>query len=381
MSSTAMADPGGIYVHWPYCAQHCSYCSFTVSTQESTRASYFNALRREIEIVAQEAIGVRFDAISFGGGTPSRLAAEEIATLLDDLRFHFSVLPSSEITLEANPEDVSAQTLSGWKSAGVTRVSVGVQAFDDSSLLEIGRLHTADCGRRAVVESVRSGMEVSCDLILGLPEQTAESFLSDLREVAAAGVGHVSIYLLELDQAHRLAEDRRRRPGRYLSDDDQATLYLEASRILQSLGFEHYEVSNWALRGRQARHNSKYWSRTPTLGFGVSAHEFWNGRRRANTTSLRHYVERLGEGKRPTDFDQAVGEEAAAAERIFLGARTSRGVVAADLEAWLARHADANLRGDWDGWLRAGLVVRREDRYGLSEEGFLLSSEVLCRFV
>jgi oxygen-independent coproporphyrinogen III oxidase len=381
MSPTILEEPAGIYVHWPYCSQHCSYCSFTISTEESTRESYFRALRSEIEIVAEDARGAAFDAISFGGGTPSRLSPREVDTLLGDFRSRYSVLPGSEITLEANPEDVSTATITGWKSAGVTRVSLGVQSFHAGALEEIGRLHTADGARRAVGVSVRSGLDVSCDLILGLPEQTSESFLADVRDVAAAGVGHLSIYLLELDRAHRLAEDRRRNPHRYLSDDEQAALSLEASSTLRSLGFEHYEVSSWALPGRQARLNSKYWNRTATLGFGVAAHELWNGRRRANTTSLRLYLDRLEEGARPTATDQPVGEEEAARERIFLGARTSRGVAAPDLEAWLERHADPNLRADWEQWLRAGLVVRRENRYALSEEGLLLSSEVLCRFV
>ena len=376
-----MREPAGIYVHWPYCSQHCSYCSFTVSTEESTRLAYFGALRREIGMVAEEARGAVFDAISFGGGTPSRLSPEEVELLLGDFRDRYSVLSDTEVTLEANPEDVTAPAVAGWKSAGITRLSLGVQSFHDGSLREIGRLHTAQDARRALDASVRSGIEVSCDLILGLPGQDAGSFLSDVRDVTSAGAGHLSIYLLELDRAHRLAEDRLRHPSRYLSDDAQAALYLEASRTLRSLGFDHYEVSSWARPGRQARHNSKYWARTPTLGFGVAAHELWTGRRRANTTSLRLYLDRLEAGVRPTATDQPVDEEEAVRERIFLGGRTSRGVAASDLETWFARHADANLRADWEQWIHAGMVVRRHDRYSLSEEGLLLSNEVLCRFV
>ncbi len=378
---TAALDSAGIYVHWPYCAHHCSYCSFTVSTEESTRASYLGALRREISIVAGEARGADFDSISFGGGTPSRLSPAETSMLLSDLRGQFSILPGAEITLEANPEDVSPVSLAGWRSSGVSRLSLGIQAFHDESLREIGRVHTADRARAALADARESGMEVSADLILGLPAQAGAEFLSDVREIVAAGAGHVSIYLLELDQARRLAGDRQERPGHYLSDDEQASLYLEASEFLVRRGFDHYEVSSWALPGRRARHNSKYWSRSPTLGFGVSAHEFWNGRRRANTTSLRLYVERLEAGLRPSASDREVGGDEAERERIFLGARTADGVPAAHLDSWLERHGDSRLRSDWQQWVRDGLVVRRQGHYALSERGFLVSSEVLCRFV
>ncbi len=379
--TAAAGGPAGIYVHWPYCARHCSYCSFTISTEESTRSSYFRALRREIEIVAAEARGAEFDSISFGGGTPSRLSPDEVSTLLADLRARFSMLPGAEITLEANPEDVSPSSLAGWLAGGVTRLSLGIQAFDDGALREIGRVHTAHRARAALADAARSGMEVSADLILGLPGQSGEAFLSDVDEVVSSGAGHVSIYLLELDQAHRLAEDRRARPGHYLSDDAQAALYLKASESLRRRGFDHYEVSSWALPGRRARHNSKYWSRSPTLGFGVSAHEFWNGRRRANTASLRLYIDRLEAGIRPSASDREVGGDEAARERIFLGARTAEGVPAADLDSWLARHGDSRLRSDWQQWVEDGLIVRRQGHYALSEAGFLVSSEVLCRFV
>ena len=374
-------EPAGIYLHWPYCARHCTYCSFTISTEEATRAAYLRALRREIVLVSPEAAGVAFDTVSLGGGTPSRLSPAEVSDVLSDLRERYTILAGSEITLEANPEDVSPEALAGWISAGVTRVSLGVQAFRDEPLREIGRVHSAADARSALAAAVASGAAVSADLILGLPEQTGKGFLSDVREAVASGAGHVSIYLLELDRASRLADDRRARPGRYLADDEQASLYLEASEELRRRGFEHYEVSSWALPGQRSRHNSKYWNRSPTLGFGVSAHEFWNGRRRANTTSLRLYRERLEAGARPLESDREVGSDEAERERIFLGARTSGGVPAAELESWLDRHADAGLRDDWERWIRAGLVIRRQGHYALSEEGFLLSSEVLCRFV
>ncbi|MGH9440803.1 MAG: radical SAM family heme chaperone HemW [Thermoanaerobaculia bacterium] len=381
MSPAATADPAGIYIHWPFCSRHCSYCSFTISTDESARAAYFQALRREIEVVAREAGGAAVDSVFFGGGTPSRLSGEEIAMLLSDLRSHFTFHEETEITLEANPEDVSPTSLSRWKSAGVTRLSVGVQAFHDGALREVGRVHSAGAARQALADAIRSGMDVSADLILGLPGHAAEAFLADVLEVVSSRACHLSIYLLELDRAHRLSEDRQRRPERYLTDDEQAAAYLEASQELLRRGFEHYEVSSWALPGRRARHNSKYWSRSPTLGLGVSAHEFWNGRRRGNTTSVREYQEKLAKGTRPSAFSREIDRDEAEREQIFLGARTSRGVPEAKLESWLDRRADSRLRSDWDQWLQAGIVVHREGHYALSEKGFLISNEVLCRFV
>jgi oxygen-independent coproporphyrinogen-3 oxidase len=374
--------PSGIYVHLPYCRSRCGYCAFVVSTDESSAAAYRRALARETALLAGEAGGVEFDSVYLGGGTPSLTPAPDLSALLEDIRRRFDVLPSSEITLEANPEDVTPQAARGWLAAGITRVSVGVQSFENRELSAVGRRHDAARAAGALETLGRTGLALSGDLILGLPGQTPDSFRSSVARLCESGVGHVSVYLLEAEKSKAIEEDRRMHPSRYLPDDAQADLWLEMGERLSLAGLAHYEISNWALPGREARHNVKYWKRTPTLGLGVSAHEFWNGRRRANVSSLPRYIEEMIAGRRPVAVDAAVGPDEAAREGIVLGLRLSEGVPAGELEERIRNSRDAVLLEDYSSWKEDGLLL--EDvpgRIRFSERGFLVSNEILCRFV
>jgi oxygen-independent coproporphyrinogen-3 oxidase len=375
----ASTEPAGVYVHLPYCASRCGYCAFVVTTDASSRSAYFDALDREAELVAPEAEGAAFDAIYLGGGTPSLAPPAAIARLLETLRRRFRVEGGVEVTLEANPEDVTPDALAAWARAGVTRISLGVQSLHDAELAAVGRRHDARRARAALEDAVHAGLSVSADLILGLPEQTPESFARSAAELAASGAGHVSVYLLEVEKSPSMEEDRARRPERYLADDAQADAWLSLAELLAGAGYEHYEISNWARPGRRARHNVKYWMRTPTLGLGVAAHELWAGRRRANVSRIEDYLARIGEARRPLALDRAVAPDEAARERVFLGLRLSDGVPAAWLEPFL--EADAALRRDYECWMDAGVLARRGERVRLTERGFLVSNEVLSRFV
>ena len=376
-----MTRVAGIYVHLPYCRSRCGYCAFVVSTDESSRTDYLGALAREAELVCAEAAEDRFDSLYLGGGTPSLVAPEDLSALIEGLRQRFSFDDDTEVTLEANPEDVTAERRDAWKRSGVNRVSLGVQSLEDAELSAVGRRHDADRARRAIECLATADLSLSADLILGLPEQTATTFRENVARIAAAGVQHVSIYLLETEKSRVLEADRRARPGRYLSDDDQAEAWMEAGHLLAAQGFRHYEISNWARPGREARHNVKYWTRTPTLGLGVSAHELWGERRRANVSQIPQYVSALTEGRRPLAIDRPVGYEEADRERIMLGLRLSAGIPASEIETWVAESGDPLLSPDYDSWLEAGILEREQDRVHFTERGFLVSNEVLCRFV
>jgi oxygen-independent coproporphyrinogen-3 oxidase len=375
------SPPAGLYVHLPYCRSRCGYCAFVVSTDESSRSDYLAALAREAAIVEPEASGIRFDSLYLGGGTPSLVPPDELARLVEELSRRFAFDDDCEVTLEANPEDVTVERGDSWLAAGVNRVSVGVQSLEDVELAAVGRRHDASGARRALERLGASGLSLSADLILGLPEQTAASFRRSIEGLCASGVEHVSIYLLETEKSRAIEEDRRSNPERYLSDEDQASAWLEAGERLVSSRFVHYEVSNWARSGREARHNVKYWTRTPTLGFGVSAHELWRGRRRANVSAIPQYVSALSEGRRPLALDQPLGEEEAAREGIVLGLRLSRGVPAAEVESSLEKVGDPLLAEDYAAWFEAGILAGENGRVRFTERGFLLSNEVLCRFV
>jgi oxygen-independent coproporphyrinogen-3 oxidase len=374
------SPPAGLYVHLPYCRSRCGYCAFVVSTDESSRSDYLAALAREAAIVEPEASGIRFDSLYLGGGTPSLVPPGELARLVEELSRRFAFDDDCEVTLEANPEDVTVQRGDSWLAAGVNRVSVGVQSLEDAELSAVGRRHDASGARCALERLGSSGLSLSADLILGLPEQTAASFRRSIEGLCASGVEHVSIYLLETEKSRAIEEDRRSNPERYLSEEDQAFAWLEAGERLVSRGFVHYEVSNWARSGREARHNVKYWTRTPTLGFGVSAHELWRGRRRANVSAIPQYVSALSEGRRPLALDQPLGEEEAAREGIILGLRLSCGIPAEEIESSIEKEGDPLLAEDYAAWFEAGVLARENGRVRFTERGFLVSNEVLCRF-
>jgi len=374
-------EPAGVYVHLPYCASRCGYCAFVVTTDPSSRERYLAALEREALLLEGEASDVSFDAIYLGGGTPSLLPPDAVARLLAALRGRFRIGESAEVTLEANPEDVTEAAVSAWSAAGVNRVSLGVQSLADAELSAVGRRHDAARAREALAALSRSRLSVSGDLILGLPAQTAATFRESLEGLGDAGVGHVSVYLLETEKSKTIEEDRRAHPERYLSDDAQADLWLELGERLAARGFGHYEISNWALPGREARHNLKYWRRAPTLGLGVSAHEFWEGRRRANVSNLEQYLDGVEAGRRAIGFDLPVSAAEAAREELFLGLRLREGVPVERVAAFVADAGDVRLWSDYETWLEGGVLERRGDRVAFTERGYLVSNEVLGRFV
>ena len=376
-----MNPPAGIYVHLPYCLSRCGYCAFVVSTDDSTSAAYWNALAREMEIVSGETSGAAFDTLYLGGGTPSLTPPPELARILGNLRRRFAVDNEAEITLEANPEDVTAESAKAWAAAGINRVSVGVQSFHDRELSAVGRRHDSARAAAALETLVSMGFSVSGDLILGLPEQTRESFGESLSRLVDSGAGHVSVYLLEAEKSPAIEEDRRARPERYLSDDAQADAWLAMGETLARSGLRHYEISNWAAPGREARHNVKYWKRAPTLGLGVSAHEFWSGCRRANVSALPRYIQEAAAGRRPAAMDRPVSPEEERRERIVLGLRLSEGVPSEELTAAVGESGDRELAGDREAWVENGLLEEADGRVRLTERGYLLSNEILCRFV
>jgi oxygen-independent coproporphyrinogen-3 oxidase len=376
-----MSERPGVYAHLPYCASRCGYCAFTVTTDGSTRDAYLSALEKEAALAAREPAQRAFDSIYLGGGTPSLLPPAAVARLVDALLSSFEVAADAEITLEANPEDVTREAARAWRDYGVTRVSVGVQSLNDRELAAVGRRHDSRRARRALEVLGGTDLSLSADLILGLPGQSRESFRSSLEGLLGSGVQHVSVYLLEVEKSKALEEDRRTQPGRYLSDDAQAEAWLWLSERLRAQGYRHYEISNWAKPGREARHNVKYWTRAPTLGLGVSAHEFWNGRRRANVAGLEAYLGGIASGSRPLAFDRALEDAEAAREAVFLGLRLSEGVPEDGVTALVAASSDGRLAGDLQAWLEEGVLERGAGRLRFTERGFLVSNEVLSRFV
>ena len=262
-----------LYIHFPFCRSKCAYCDFTsyAGCSEALVFSYLTALKREIEFAGRRFENAAVDTVYLGGGTPSLLSPRQIEGLFGKIRKSFAHYSPSEVSAEVNPESASDDVLAAFADAGVNRISMGVQSFSDDNLRSIGRIHTADAARRAAERIARRFDNFSIDFILGLPYDTEELVRTELEE-AAKTAPHVSAYELTLEAGTPLAAAAEE--GRvWLPSDDEVAEYLEiAADTLAAAGLERYEVSNFARRGFECRHNSGYWTREEYVGLGAGAH-------------------------------------------------------------------------------------------------------------
>lgn len=268
-----MTNAFGIYIHWPYCAAKCPYCDFNSHVRrELGEAAYLSAILRELGYYAELAPGRRVSSVFFGGGTPSLMQPDTAGCILDSIAGYWPVEPDVEITLEANPSSVEADSFAGFRAAGINRVSLGVQSLHDEQLQFLGRLHNA-AEARAAIEVAQSNFErVSFDLIYARPGQSPEEWRAELTDALSLAAGHLSLYQLTIEPGtafHRLHQTGKLHvPG----DDDAATLYEQTQEICDAAGLPAYEISNHARPGDEARHNLLYWRYGEYAGIGPGAH-------------------------------------------------------------------------------------------------------------
>jgi len=287
------------------------------------------------------------------------------------------------VTLEADPETVTAEKAEGWVHAGINRVSFGVQSFVDAELAAAGRMHRrADIYRAVPILRAAGIANISFDLIAGLPKQTAESWSESLSELVALGPEHVSVYVLEVDEGSRLGLEilsggTRYNAGAVPSEDAMAEFYEKACADLSAAGYHHYEISNWGRPGFESRHNLKYWRREAYLGFGAGAHSFSGTERWANAHDAAGYVESLEAGKLPIEQHEILTAESALEEELFLGLRQLDGIDVAKIE----KAYGVTLASRFDPLALAGLVERRGDVVRLAPEKLSVSNEVFVELM
>ena len=291
----------GLYLHIPFCARRCSYCNFYLTTETSGETRYAQALTKAVARVLPELQAAHSTdgyTVALGGGTPSRLADESLRKILTGLSAALG--PAVEISLEANPEDVTAAAAAAWRKAGVTRLTIGVQSLNDAVLHTLGRVHDAAQAEAAVTFAARAGFaNLGVDLIFGLPGQTPESARHDLAMAARWPITHLSHYALETDGATALGNEIRRGVRAEWPEDMQVALYAESGRLLAENGFPRYEVSNYAKPGRESRHNSLYWIDADYLGIGPSAASYWQGRRYSEAPHLADWLAAVAANQQP----------------------------------------------------------------------------------
>ena len=352
--------------------QHCTYCPFVISTDLTQQEAYVGALVAEIEAKGR---GEAVDTVYLGGGTPSRTSLDHLARIMAAIRARFDVAAGAEVSMEANPEDVDDEALSAWRSFGVNRLSIGVQSFHDRELQPLARVHGRDRAVAAVRTAVGAGLRTNLDLILGLPRQTIRSFRETLDVALELGVGHISMYLLDLEEKTPLQTQVIRGRAILPDDEDVAGLYVEAVGRLAAGGLTQYEVSNFARAGEECRHNLRYWHRREYHGFGIGAHSFVGNRRFANTRDMRSYLERSGRGDFAPDFAEELGEGEVRREQLLLGLRQTAGIESSDVARLCGEEGTTWMeRGIEGGWLR-----REGSRVAFTPAGFLLSNDYISQ--
>lgn len=365
--------PSHLYIHVPFCARRCSYCDFSIAVRSNTPVDeYTSALRTELGSGVVQ--GSTLDTVYLGGGTPSRLGGLGVAAVLSTVRDHASIAPGAEITIEANPDDVNDVAVAQWVAAGVNRVSLGSQSFDDSVLEWMHRTHDAKQIGRAVKALRRGGISnLSLDLIFALPATLKRSWERDLTLALDLEPAHVSLYGLTVEAHTPIARWRDHGAVVEGTEEQYEEEFLLANESMSEAGFEHYEVSNFSRPGKASRHNSAYWTGAPYAGIGPSAHSFDGAVRRWNISAYSAWVRCLAEGKSVIGGDERLTEENRDAEEVYLGLRTRNGLqvygseldtVATWVDAGWAELDARQLRLTPMGWLRldslaATLVARR----------------------
>jgi oxygen-independent coproporphyrinogen III oxidase len=389
-----MSTPLGIYVQVPFCQTKCTYCNFHTGVVSTARfAPYVDAVRREIREhrALLEGAGVTLppalasaivDTVYIGGGTPSLPEPALLHRILDAIRGNFAT-DLVEVTLEADPETITAEKAAAWVRTGINRISFGVQSFSDRELVAAGRLHRrADVHRAAGILREAGITNISFDLIAGLPHQTAETWRSSLEELIALAPQHVSVYLLEIDEGSRLGGEVLRGGARYSarelpSEDAMASFYESACDFLERAGYRHYEISNWGKPGFESRHNLKYWRREPYLGFGAGAHSFSGRERWANAHDAAAYVAALQSGRLPVEQRETLTRDAALEEELFLGLRQLDGIDLGRIET----EYGVRVASRFERLALAGLVERDGGVVRLAPGRLSVSNEVFVELM
>jgi oxygen-independent coproporphyrinogen-3 oxidase len=327
-----------IYTHVPFCARRCSYCDFSIAIRSVTPVTEFlTALTKELELRLTPS-STPLKTLYFGGGTPSRLGPIGITQAINTVRTFAPFAPDIELTIEANPDDITPDSAHAWAAAGVNRISLGIQSFNDDVLSWMHRTHTANQAKSAVQTLRHAGISnISIDLIFALPQELSRNWQSDIDQALALQPDHISLYGLTVEPHTPLARWRDRGAVHEASEEAYEADFLYAHAALTAAGFTHYEVSNYALPGRHSRHNSSYWSNTPYLGLGPSAHSFTGTTRFWNVAPYTQWLQRLQENSLPTADSETLSNENRNAERVYLGLRTTTGLSASDTELAIAR--------------------------------------------
>lgn len=377
----AEIKPLGLYVHIPFCASKCAYCDFYsfVPQDDAEQKRYVSALQLQMEDWASACRGYAVDSVFIGGGTPTVLPPKLLHRVIDSLWRNFSLTDDVEITVEANPATVDLRDLRKLHRAGVNRLSMGLQSVHNKELSVLGRIHTREEFEQSFSDARDAGFDnINIDLMYGIPNQTASSFIKSLNVASLLGPEHISVYGLKIEEGtpFHAMQDKLLLPD----EDTEYSMYMQCVEYLASRGYAQYEISNFARQGFRCRHNLKYWQCGEYLGLGVAAHSDFGGERFSALRDVGAYIdgmELVGQADTIWDERREILEDERMSEFVMLGMRLSDGVSAAEFEDRFGCGLDAYCGEKLKAYIPDGFVTFDGDRYAFTAKGMYVSNYIL----
>lgn len=368
----------GVYIHIPFCEKKCNYCDFYSIEDDSQTDEYIKSLCIEISRCSEfYGKNIAVETIFFGGGTPSKLTAQQLDKVINCISKNFDLSNLTEFTIECNPGTDFVRNLPFYKEFGINRISIGVQSFVDEELKYLDRIHTAEEAKLSIQQTLDSGFDnVNVDIIFSLPNQTLESLTFTLEQLLSFDIQHVSAYSLIYEKGTKLYNELRKGKIKPLHEEEDYAFYKMINSYLSSAGFNQYEVSNYAKKSKQCRHNLKYWRRCEYFGFGSSAHSFYQEKRFWNYRSINKYISSLKKGVLPIEGSEALDFEQRLYEDIMLALRSS-GVEL----PYIAVHYGINLPNSpakelIDEWVNRNLATCQSNWLRLTNDGYFLCDKL-----
>ncbi|MBL7960757.1 radical SAM family heme chaperone HemW [bacterium] len=370
-----------LYIHIPFCERVCIYCDFYVTTARKYMDGFTQAMTKEITLYAQRYPDAKLRTVYFGGGTPSYLPAENLTTIMNQLRSSFNIVQNAEITLEANPNNLSYEKLKSLRDIGINRLSIGVQSFKEEDLKFLTRNHNLKQARESITYARAAGFDnISIDLIFGLPEQTLSTWEQNITEALAFSPEHISVYNLTVEERTHLSKMVQQKKVDLQDEQIELEMFLKTIQLLMQAGYEHYEISNYGKSGFHSRHNSSYWQGSSYLGLGPSAHSFHDQRRWWNVRDIKKYIEILETGNTlPVDVMEALNVQQQCTEYIFLNLRKKEGLDIGEIEKIGGLIFFDTFKNPLEKCKE--FIIGENGRVRLSDKGFFLYNKICEEFV
>ena len=371
-------SPMEIYIHIPFCIRKCDYCDFLSGPSEpEEQADYVQALLREIQAV-EEGEGRSVSSIFIGGGTPSVLDERLLGDILREIRNRFKMEEDAEITIEVNPGTANIGKLQAYREMGINRLSIGLQSPEDRELKILGRIHNYGQFLETYQEARTVGFDnINIDLMSAIPDQTYEGWVKNLRTVAELEPEHISAYSLIVEEGTPFAARKLNLPD----EDTEYNMYEATAQILKEYGFEQYEISNYARKGRECRHNVGYWTRQDYLGFGLGASSLYGKERFANTADMKKYLKNSKNPEKIREKEPSLTREDEMAEFMFLGLRMTKGISKADFQRCFGCTIESVYGEVLEKYESMELLLEKDGRIFLSREGIHVSNSIMAEFL